>query len=113
MINIKKYLDKENKILNIWFSLINEMIKERKKSKEDIQCFLEFSIEFILNKCINLARYCISLENIKVAIYYLSLGIYLINHSYKFFKSPKSYLLSKSLSSSFCIESLILFENKN
>ena len=110
MINIKKYLDKENKILNIWFSLINEMIKERKKSKEDIQCFLEFSIEFILNKCINLARYCISLENIKVAIYYLSLGIYLINHSYKFFKSPKSYCLSAELL--IYLTSILIADNK-
>jgi hypothetical protein len=110
MINIKKYLDKENKILNIWFSLINEMIKERKKSKEDIQCFLEFMIEFILTKCANFGKYCIYKENTSEALYFLSIGIYLINHISHFIKSPKTFFLSAQLS--IYLTSLLIANNK-
>ena len=55
----KRYLEKENKILNEWLQLINELIINHKRKKEDIQCFLEFTIEFILSKCLFLSKYCI------------------------------------------------------
>ena len=85
LINLKKYLDKENNILNNMLLFIAELIKEKKRSKEDIQCFLEFMIEFILSKCVNLAKYCIYKENVSEAIYFLSLGF--VPNNYYIFNS--------------------------
>ena len=82
MISIKKYIDMETIIINKWLLLINELNKENKKKNEDFRCFLEFTVGFILVKCIYMSKYCIYQENIKEAIYFLSLGIYLINHTY-------------------------------
>ena len=110
IMSLKKYIDKENNILNTWLLLLEELIKEHKRKKEDIQCFLEFIIEFLLTKCINLAKYCISHENITEAIYFLSLGIYLINHAHNFFKSPQTYCLSGELL--LYLTSILIADNK-
>ena len=97
MISIKKYIDMETIIINKWLLLINELNKENKKKNEDIRCFLEFTVGFILVKCIYMSKYCIYQENIKEAIYFLSLGIYLINRTYNCFKSPISFSISAEL----------------
>ena len=106
----KRYLEKENKILNQWLQLINELIINHKRKKEDIQCFLEFTIEFILSKCLFLSKYCIYHQNIKEAIYFLSLGIYLINHTYNFIKSPRTFCISGELL--IYLTSILIADNK-
>jgi len=110
LMNLKKYLDKENNILNNMLLFIAELIKEKKRSKEDIQCFLEFMIEFILSKCANLSKYCIYKENVSEAIYFLSLGIYLINQTSNIIKSPKTFFLSAQLS--IYLSSILIADNK-
>ena len=110
LINLKKYLDKENNIINNWLLFINALIKEHKRNKEDIQCFLEFTIEFILTKCINLGKYCIYKEKTTEAIYFLSLGIYLISHTSHFIKSPITFFLSAQLS--IYLTSILIADNK-
>ena len=106
----KRYLEKENIILNQWLLLINDLIIKQKKDKEDIQCLLEFTIEFILSKCLFLSKYCIYHQNIKEAIYFLSLGIYLINHTYNFIKSPRTYCISAELL--IYLTSILIADNK-
>ena len=108
--SIRKYLYMENNILDKWLLLMNDFIIQSKKNKEDIQCFLEFTIEFILTKCLNFSKYCIYKQNIKEAIYFLSLGINLINHTYKFFKSPRTFCLSAELFT--CLTSILISDNK-
>ena len=110
IMSFKKYIDKENNILHSWLLLLEELIKEHKRKKEDIQCFLEFTIEFLLTKCIHLAKYCINHENITEAIYFLSLGIYLINHAHNFFKSPQTFCLSGELL--LYLTSILIADNK-
>ena len=97
ILGFKKYLEKENIIIKKWLELINDSITEHKTNKEDIQCFLEFTIEFILSKCLYLSKYCIYKENIKEALYFASLGVYLINHTYTFIKSPRTFCISAEL----------------
>ena len=110
VINFKKYINKENIILNNWLLFISELIKEKKRSKEDIQCFLEFMVEFILTKCANFGKYCIYKENASEALYFLSIGIYLVNHVSHFIKSPKTFFLSAQLS--IYLTSLLIANNK-
>ena len=88
----KEYIKKENKIINKWLLFISNLTKNN-NNKENIKCFLEFIITFILQKCINLSKHCIYQENYKEAVCFLSLGINLINHTYKLFKSPESFIL--------------------
>ena len=94
-----KYIEYENKVINKWLLFIKESIKgynENKdlKNKDNIQCFLEFIIKFILQKCVTLSKNCIDHKNIKDAVCFLSLGVNLINHTHIFFKSPESFFLS-------------------
>jgi len=93
-----KYIENENKVINKWLLFIKESIKEYNENKEskikdNIQCFLEFIIKFILQKCVTLSKNCIDHKNIKEAVCFLSLGINLINHTHIFFKSPESFFL--------------------
>ena len=110
IISFKKYFDKQNIILNNWLQLINELIINHKKNKEGIQCFLEFTIEFILSKCVYLSKYCINQENIKEAIYFLSLGIYLINNTYIFIRSPRILCICAELV--IYLTSILIVHNK-
>ena len=110
IMSFRKYIDKENNVLQTWLLLLDELIKEHKRKKEDIQCFIEFTVEFLLTKCNNLAKYCINHENITEAIYFLSLGIYLINHSYNFIKSPQTFCLSGELL--LYLTSILIADNK-
>ena len=87
-----KYIKKENKNINKWLLLINELTKNN-YNKEKTKCFLEFIITFLLQKCINLSKHCIYKENYREAVCFLSLGINLINRSFQFFKSPESFIL--------------------
>ena len=91
-----KYIEKENITINKWLLIINELIKkiDGNKNVDKIKCFLEFTITFILQKCINISTHCIHHKKIKTAICFLSLGVNLINHIYSFFKSPESHFLS-------------------
>ena len=110
LISLKNYIDKQNSILNKWLELVNELIIKHKKNKEDIQCFLEFTIEFILSKCVYLSKYCIYQENIKEAIYFLSLGINLINNTYIFIRSPRTLCICAELI--IYLESILIANNK-
>ena len=110
LISLKNYIDKQNSILNKWLQLVNELIIKHKKKKEDIQCFLEFTIEFILSKCVYLSKYCIYQENIKEAIYFLSLGINLINNTFNYIRSPKTLCICAELI--IYMESILIANNK-
>lgn len=89
--SFKRYIHQESEILNFWIQFINDLIINHKQSKEKIQCYLEFMIEFLIKKCINLAKSCIFQGNIREAIYFLSIGVYFINHTFNFFKSPVTF----------------------
>ena len=96
--HFNKYIEYENKVINKWLLFIKESIKEYNenkdlKRKDNIQCFLEFIIKFILQKCVTLSKNCIDHKNIKDAVCFLSLGVNLINHTHIFFKSPESFFL--------------------
>ena len=96
--HFNKYIENENKVINKWLLFIQESIKEYNKNKDlkkkdNIQCFLEFIIKFILQKCVTLSKNCIDHKNIKDAVCFLSLGVNLINHTHIFFKSPESFFL--------------------
>lgn len=96
--HFNKYIEYENKVINKWLLFIKESIKEYNenkdlKKKDNIQCFLEFIIKFILQKCVTLSKNCIDHKNIKDAVCFLSLGVNLINHTHIFFKSPESFFL--------------------
>ena len=96
--HFNKYIENENKVINKWLLFIKESIKVYNKNKDlkrkdKIQCFLEFIIKFILQKCVTLSKNCIDRKNIKEAVCFLSLGVNLINHTHIFFKSPESFFL--------------------
>ena len=96
--HFNKYIENENKVINKWLLFIKESIKEYNenkdlKNKDKIQCFLEFIIKFILQKCVTLSKNCIDRKNIKEAVCFLSLVVNLINHTHIFFKSPESFFL--------------------
>ena len=90
--NFNKYINRENKIINKWILIINELIKKYNEDnyKEDIKSFCEFIIKFILHKCVNLSKRCINKKKIKDALCFLSLGVKLINFTYKYFNSPET-----------------------
>ena len=94
--HFNKYIEKENIAINKWLLIINELIKKIKENNnvDKIKCFLEFCINFILQKCINMSTHCIHHKKIKTAVCFLSLGVNLINHIYSFFSSPESNFLS-------------------
>ena len=100
-----KYIKHENKIINKWLIFIGQLIKNNNDNK-NIKSFLEFLITFILQKCLNLSKHCLYLENFKEAVSFLSLGINLINHSYYFFRSPETFILCAEI---FLNLSIILF----
>ena len=106
----EKYLEKENSVIKKWLELINNLIVEHIKNKEDIHCLLEFTIEFLLSKCLFLSKYCIYHENIKEAIYFISVGIYLINCTYYFIKSPRTFCISSELL--IYLTSILIADNK-
>ena len=110
--HFNKYIEKENIAINKWLLIINELIKKIKENKDidKIQCFLEFCINFILQKCINMSTHCIHHKKIKTAVCFLSLGVNLINHIYSFFKSPESNFLSGKI---FLFLSSILIVEEN
>ena len=107
--NFNEYIQKENKIINKWLLFINELI-EKNNNNKNIQSFLEFIITFILQKCVNLSKYCIYQQKIKEAICFLSLGIKLINHTYSFFRSPETFSLCGEI---FLFLSCILIGDNN
>ena len=76
-----KYIKHENKIINKWLIFIGQLIKNNNDNK-NIKSFLEFLITFILQKCLNLSKHCLYLENFKEAVSFLSLGINLIINHY-------------------------------
>ena len=110
--HFNKFFEKENIAINKWLLIINELIQKIKENNnvDKIKCFLEFCINFILQKCINMSTHCIHHKKIKTAVCFLSLGINLIKHIYSFFRSPESNFLSGQI---FLFLSSILIVEEN
>ena len=90
MPKLDEYLLKENQELYKWILFTYENDDKMKF----VITFNEMSIQFLLQKCINLSKFCIYYEKIKDAIAFLTIGLRLIMNTQEFFISPDSLSLS-------------------